>query len=98
MHREAPTQGQVTVSPNYIEKVNMKKHRILFQTKEQEKSHEIIFQSYNHQISMVLAQKQKCRSVEQDRKPRNELHTYGQLIYDKVGKNIQWKKDSFFNN
>ena len=21
-------------------------------------------------------------------------HTYGQLIYDKVGKNIQWRKDT----
>ena len=29
-----------------------------------------ILQSYNHQNSMVLAQRQKYRSVDQDRKPR----------------------------
>ena len=31
-----------------------------------------ILQSYSHQDSMVLAQKQKYRSMEQDRKPRNK--------------------------
>ena len=46
---------------------------------------------------MVLAQKQKHRSVEQDRKLEINPHTYGQLIYDKGGKDIQWKKDSLFN-
>ena len=35
--------------------------------------------------------------MEQDRKPRNKLTTYGQLIYDKGGKNIQWREDSVFN-
>ena len=28
--------------------------------------------SYSHQDSVVLAQKQKCRPMEQDRKPRNK--------------------------
>ena len=31
-----------------------------------------ILQSYSHQDSMVLAQKQKYRPMEQDRKPRNK--------------------------
>ena len=32
-----------------------------------------ILQSYSHQDNMVLAQKQKYRSMEQDRKPRDKL-------------------------
>ena len=48
---------------------------------------QIILQSYSHQDSMVLAQKQKYRSMEQDRKPRINPCTYGYLIFDKRGKN-----------
>ena len=29
--------------------------------------------------------------------PEIHPHTYGYLIYDKIGKNIKWSKDNFFN-
>ena len=41
---------------------------------------------------MVLAQKPTDKSMEQDRKPRNKPTQLCQLIYNKGGKNSQWKK------
>ena len=58
---------------------------------------QIILQSYSHPDSRVLAQKQKYRPMEQDRKPRNKPMHLWYLIFDKGGKNIQWGKDSLFN-
>ena len=46
---------------------------------------------------MVLAQKQKYRSMEQDRKSRDKpIHPWS-LVYDKGDKNIQQRKESLFN-
>ena len=43
---------------------------------------------------MGLAQKEKWNSMES---PEINPCTYGQLIYGKGGKNIQWSKDNPFN-
>ena len=56
-----------------------------------------ILQSCNHQDSMAREQKQTLRSTKQNRKPRNRPTPYGQLIFDKAGKNIQWNEDSLFS-
>ena len=41
--------------------------------------------------------KTEIRPKEQDRNPKDNLCTYEHLIVDKGGKNIQWRKDSFYS-
>ena len=55
---------------------------------------QIILQSYSHQHSMVLAQKQIHRSMDQNREPGINPLISCLLIYNKGGKNIQWEKIS----
>ena len=54
-------------------------------------------QSYSHQDSMVLTQKQKYRPMNKIESPEIKPCIYGYLIFDKGGKNIQWIKVNFFN-
>jgi len=45
---------------------------------------QIILQSYSHQDSMILAQKQKYRPMEQDGKPRNKpMHLWLPFIWQR---------------
>ena len=52
-----------------------------------------VLQSCNYQDSMVLAQKQTSDQRNRIENPEMDPEMYGQLIFDKAGKNIQWNKD-----
>ena len=49
-----------------------------------------ILQSYSNQDSVILAQKQKYRSMDRRENPEINPCTYCHLIFNKGGKNIQW--------
>ena len=71
------------------EEQNWKYHAPWFQT---------ILQRYSNQNSIVLAQKQIHRWMEQNREPRNKTMPIWLIIYDKEGKNIQWEKTASLIN
>ena len=58
-----------------------------------------MLQSYSHQNSMVMVPPKKVNIDQWDRmeSPERSPHMCGQSIYDKIGKNTQWRKDSLFN-
>ena len=54
-----------------------------------------ILQSYSHQNSMVLAQKQKYKSMEQDRKPRNKpMHLWSINLWQRRQEYTMEKRQS----
>lgn len=57
-----------------------------------------ILQSHGDQDSVVLVPKHTDRPMEQNiENPEINSDTYGQLIFNKEGKNIKWEKDSLFS-
>ena len=86
----------------YVEQQKTKNCQRSSEENEQSRRHkslrlQTILQSYSNQNSMLLAQKQTHGSMEQNREPEINLHTYGQLVFDKGGKTVQWRKDSLFS-
>ena len=59
-----------------------------------------VLQTCNHHESMVLAQKQTQRSMEQNRElnPNMDSQICSQLFFDKAGMNIRWEKTDSSRN
>ena len=56
-----------------------------------------LLQSYSHQDSIVLAQRQKYRSVKQSRKPRGKsIHLWTPYLWQKKQEDTM-EKDNLFN-
>ena len=55
-----------------------------------------LLQSHSHQDSVVLSQRQKYRWHKLE-SPEIHPSTYGHLIFDRGGKNLQRRKDNLFN-
>ena len=56
-----------------------------------------ILQSPSHQDSMVLAQRQKYRSMEQNRKPIDKSTNLWTPYLQQRRQGLQWKKENLFN-
>ena len=55
-----------------------------------------LYYKASHQDSVVLAQNRSIDQWNRIESPEINPHTYEHLIFDKGGKNIQWKKKDIF--